>query len=305
MAQISQSLNESIYEKQSSPLLIQCFFAQRRYYTYAKIISGLYFCVCVFLVCIFAVLEATSNSDIIGGLSLTLSVVTVFAPSIAKKHSSKMKRIAAEIQQYIDTSLYSDNPYKKTNQRWHCPLNKHQINELVVNFPKKGFTIDDKWYEDYSTKQYWEQIYFCQKENIRWDENLRKKYCILCNSVLTIIVTTVLVLSQIFNPTILKALRFAPWGLPFILYMISFNEHMKKDKERMNQINHKANSILNALQTCNADQALIRESALQDLLFEHRKQVLLIPDAFYRICRSKQQRNEERIAKSEEKDSIQ
>lgn len=243
----------------------------------------------------------TLESDVIGGLSFLLCFITVFAPLVAEKHSSKMKGIAASIQQYIDISLYSDNSYKGMNQNWHCPLEQHQIIELVSKFPDKGFTSKEKWYEDYSTKQYWEQIYLCQKENIRWDGNLRKQYRIFCNSIIAIIAFTIIALSFAFNPTFLDALRFAPWALPFIGYMVSFNKHMKEDEERIAQIRNKAKFVLASEQNLDIEKVLNQESELQDMIFEHRKQALLIPNVFYILCRSRQQQNEESIARNEKK----
>lgn len=297
----SQLMDKSIYEKQSTPLLVQCLYAQRRYYTYAKIISGMYFVVCVLLVCGFAILKTTLHSDIVSGLSIVLSIATVFGSTIADKQSSKKKEIAASIQQYIDTSLYSDNTYGISIQNWNCTLDEHQIIELVSRFPRSGFTTNDKWYEDYSNKQYWEQIYLCQKENIRWDGNLRQKYSRVCNGALIIIAMAIVGISFAFNPTFLEALSFVPWILPFVKYMVSFNKHMKNDQIRIAQMTDKANSIPNIAQAFDVDALLKRESELQDKLFEHRKQALLIPNLFYKICRPKQQQNEEQIAQNEKK----
>lgn len=294
-----QLMGKSIYEKQSNPLLIQCMYAQRRYYTYAKLISGIYFVVCVLLVCVFAVLKATLHSEIVSGLSIVLSIAAAFGSFVAGKYSSKMKEIAAGIQQFIDISLYSDNPYEKSSQQWNCPLDHHKIIELVSRFPQKGFNSNDKWYEDYSEKQYWEQIYFCQKENIRWDGNLRKHFSIFCNSILALIAIAIIALSFLFNPTILRVLSFVPWISPFVKYMISFNRHMKKDQIQITQMKNKADSVLEIARAHDVDMMLKRENELQDKLFEHRKQALLIPNFFYKICRSKQQQNEEQIAQNE------
>ena len=71
----------SIYEKQSEPLIIQSLFAQRRYYTYAKIWTGVYFIICIALVSVFAVLKSHYKSDFITGLSIGLSIATFFAAS--------------------------------------------------------------------------------------------------------------------------------------------------------------------------------------------------------------------------------
>ena len=62
-------MDKSIYEKQSDSLIIQCLFAQRKKYSYAKLISEIYFVVCVLGVCTFLILKAIFPSDLIGLLS--------------------------------------------------------------------------------------------------------------------------------------------------------------------------------------------------------------------------------------------
>ena len=44
-----------------------------------------------------------------------------------------------------------------------------------------------------------------------------------------------------------------------------------------------------------------KEIELQNRIFEHRKNALLIPDFFYKMCRPKQQKNEESIAENYKK----
>ena len=296
-----QHMDKSIFEKQSDILLIQCLYAQRRYYTYAKIISGSYFIICVVLFCVFAILKATLHSDVISGISIVLSIIVTFGSKLFEKLSSNMKETAAKIQQYIDISLYSDNPYEKSIQSWNCPIDQHQIIELVSSFPQSGFTVNDKWYGDYSEKQYWEQIYFCQKENIRWDKNLRQKYKTVCYSILIIASVGVLIVAFICNPTFFEIMSIVPWVLPFIKYMVSFNKSIKNDQEQITQMIDKANSIPNVARVFDVDKLLKRESTLQDKLFEYRKTALLIPNFFYKIFRKNQQQNEDRIVQNEKK----
>ena len=157
-------MDKSIYEKQSDSLIIQCLFAQRKKYSYAKLISETYFIICVLGVCTFLILKAIFPSDLITVLSTVLSVIAFAVSFLVKSITSKLKETAAGIQHYIDTTLYKSNQYSSLNSKWVCPFTKDQIIEMVSKYPTHGFTENDKWYEDYSTKSFCEQIYFSQYE---------------------------------------------------------------------------------------------------------------------------------------------
>ena len=49
------------------------------------------------------------------------------------------------------------------------------------------------------------------------------------------------------------------------------------------------------------DKLIQKEIELQNGIFEHRKNALLIPNFFYKMCRTKQQKNEEAIAENYKK----
>lgn len=49
------------------------------------------------------------------------------------------------------------------------------------------------------------------------------------------------------------------------------------------------------------DELIQKEIELQNGIFEHRKNALLIPNFFYKMCRTKQQKNEEAIAENYKK----
>jgi len=295
-------MDKSIYEKQSDTLIIQCLFAQRKKYFQAKVVAGLYFFFCVVLVCVFAVLKSITHNELITGLSIGLSFATFFAAFPINSCISKIRTEAAEIQQYIDTTLYSSNQYSHLNDRWNCPLTKDRIIEMVSKYPKSGFTCNDKWYEDYSLHNYCKQILLCQAENVRWDRNLRKKYGYAYKGIMGTIIALIFVLAVIINPSFLNFLSIALWCLPFIKYLWSFNNHMKEDDNRITKLKNASDNLLNNWGLILDGDELVRKAIeLQNGIFEHRKNALLIPDFFYKICRPKQQKNEEDIAENYKK----
>ena len=206
-------MDKSIYEKQSDTLIIQCLFAQRKKYSQAKVVAGLYFFFCVVAVCVFAVLKSITHNELITGLSIGLSFATFFAAFPTNNCISKIRTEAAEIQQYIDTTLYSSDQYSHLNNKWNCPLSKDRIIEIVSKYPQSGFTGNDKWYEDHSTCDYSKQILLCQKENLRWDSNLRKKYALAYKALMYVIIALIFVVAAIINPSFLNSLSIALWCL--------------------------------------------------------------------------------------------
>ena len=292
-------MDKSIYEKQSDTLIIQCLFAQRHKYSQAKLVAYVYFILCVVAVCVITVLKSIIHSETISGLSLVLSLMTFLVAFPLNKLISKIRTEAAEIQQYIDTTLYSSNQYSHLNSKWSCPITKDRVIEIVSKYPQSGFTYNDKWYEDYSTCDYSKQILLCQKENLRWDNDLRKKYATAYKVIMYVIIVSIFVAAAIINPSFLNFLSIALWCLPFIKYLWSFNKHMKEDDNRITKLKNTADNLLNNLWLIlDGDELIQKEIELQNGIFEHRKKAVLIPNFFYKLCRSKQQKNEEKIAES-------
>jgi len=290
-------MDKSIYEKQSDSLIIQCLFAQRKKYSQAKLIAGLYFFFCVVAVCVFSILKSIVHNELITGLSIGLSFATFFAAFLINNCISKIRTEAAEIQQYIDTTLYSSDQYSHLNNKWSCPINKDRVIEIVSKYPQSGFTDNDKWYEDYSACDYSKQILLCQKENLRWDSDLRKNYTIAYKVIMCVIIVSIFVAAIIINPSFLNFLSIALWCLPFVKYLWSFNNHMKEDDNRITKLKNAADNLLNNVGLIlDGDELIQKEIELQNGIFEHRKKALLIPNFFYKMCRTMQQKNEEAIA---------
>ena len=295
-------MDKSVYEKQSDTLIIQCLFAQSKKYSKAKVVAGLYFFFCVVAVCVFSVLKSIVHNELITGLSIGLSFATFFAAFPINHYISKIRTEAAEIQQYIDTTLYSSNQYSHLNDKWSCPLAKDRIIEMVSKYPQSGFTDNDKWYENYSTCDYSKQILLCQKENLRWDSDLRKKYAIAYKVIMYVIIALIFVAAAIINPSFLNFISIALWCLPFIKYLWSFNDHMKEDDNRITKLKNSANNLLDNLGLIlDGDELIQKEIELQNGIFEHRKKALLIPNFFYKMFRTTQQKNEEAIAENYKK----
>ena len=297
-------MDKSIYENQNDPLIIQCLFAQRKKYSQAKLISEIYFIICVLGVCTFLILKAIFPSDLITVLSTVLSVIAFAVSFLVKSITSKLKETAAGIQQYIDTTLYKSNQYSSLNSKWTCPFTKDQIIEMVSKYPTHGFTSNDKWYEDYSTKSFCEQIYYSQYENLRWDYDLRKYYSRLYKAGLCTILGVLIIYAIILNLTVIECIFILAWIFPFIKFYVSFNNAMKKDLMRLTTLKNKSDNLMhNVGMVLDGEEIINLEIDLQKKLYEHRQKAVLIPDFIYKLFRNKQQKNEENIANNHRNES--
>ena len=288
-------MNKSIYDKQAEPLQIQCLFAQRAKYNQAKIIAAVYFTICVVCAVVFSVLKTLVPSDLITGLSIGLSLATVFAGDTVNAWEQKMKKEAATIQNCFDMTLYST---EDTKEFWKKPVSEYELLEKVSKYPKQGFCENDRWYEDYSKKPHHMQVIYCQSENVRWDYNLRKNYGAFCNILLGITIGAIVISTIILNLRVLDMIGMLAWCLPFIKYWRSFRKNMKADDQRIRRIQESIHSYLNMKEALDEEGWLKRAVDLQERLFEHRQKTTLVPNFFYKLMWKKQQQDEESMAQN-------
>ena len=296
-------MDKSIFEKQKEPLMVQCLYAQSALYQKAKIVTGSHFGVTVVLMCILTIVQSLIQAEWLTGLSIGLSVAACFAPYYVDSLKLNLKTNAANIQQYFDVTLYSFSDFDGQNKKWFCPITKNQVIEKVGKYPTTGFRPNDIWYEDYSSKVPCEQIYFCQCENIRWDGNLRHAYRIACNIGFGLLLITVGILAFAINPTFHQIVSALPWILPLVKYWIDFNKAMNADERRIKELNVKVDEIDTDDRISYATTWIEKEIELQNKIYEHRKNAVLIPTFFYKLHYATQQKNEENIAKTQQREN--
>ena len=288
-------MDSSIYEKQSSSLCIKCLFAQRAKYNLAKFISGAYLVICIIGVALFAVIKSFYPNDLIIGLSLGLSFAATFASDSVFRLVSKLKKEAAQIQNYFDITLFSspDNA-----EFWRNKLSDNEIYEIVSKYPDRGFSNDDKWYEDFSSQPKHLQIVYCQKESLHWDYDLRKKYKICCYGFFAVLVVAIVITAICLKLSFISFLGICAWALPFIKYWIEFSKNIKNDEFRVRRLKESLLSHLNMKDAFDEKGWLKIIIEWQDSIFEHRCKAVMVPNFFYRIFKKRQQNQEHFIAES-------
>ena len=290
-------MGKSIYDKQQDPLIIQCLFAQRNKYTQAKRLSAVYFFICGILAVVFLVLKAITGNHVVQGVSIGISIASIFLKDTFTRMISSLKDTAAGIQQYIDTTLFSRNDNNLTQYTWKCPFGKDDIIEKVSIYPQSGFNENDRWYEDYSKEAFCRQIVLCQKESIRWDRKLRKKFLVSLYFIIISVVLLILIFGITLNQSVLGYLSTISWCLPFIRMLYECKKALKEDEVRLNGLTNTVNNLLNNYgMVLTEDELIENEKELQDRIYEHRRRAFLIPNFFYKLFRSKQQKEEQAIA---------
>ena len=268
-------MDESIYEKQHDPLIIQCLFAQRDKYNQAKIISWIYFFICGGLACFFLVLTSICNDDATKGLSICFLILSLFFKPLINMILFQLKTDAAKIQQYIDVYLYTRRNDSSAHYVWHSPYSKDEIIELVSNYPTNGFNDNDSWYEDYSSEPFHKQIVLCQKENIRWDRSLRKKFLITICCIIIVLVLSIVVFGVLLNHALLDTLVIVSWILPLVGLLIEYIKNIKEDEKCLAKLTDDAKSILQLDISESEGEWFKKERKLQDDIFEHRRSAFL------------------------------
>lgn len=286
-------MGNSIYDNQSSSLCIKCLFAQRTKYNWAKFISGAYLVVCIIGVVLFSIIKSFYPNDLIFGLSLGLSFAATFASDSVFRLVSKLKKEAAQIQNYFDIMLFSNQDNVKL---WHNKLSDNEIYEMVSKYPDRGFSNDDKWYEDFSSQPKHLQIVYCQKESLHWDYDLRKKYKISCYVFFGVLIIAILITAICLELSFVSFLGVCAWALPFIKYWIEFSKNIKNDELRVRRLKESILSHLNMQDALDEEGWLKRIIEWQNSLFEHRCKAVMVPNFFYQIFKKRQQKEEYSIA---------
>jgi hypothetical protein len=85
--------------------------------------------------------------------------------------------------------------------------------------------------------------------------------------------------------------------------MVDFNKAMNADERRIKDMNAWADMIDNDDHISYASTWIEKEIELQNRIYEHRKNAVLIPTFFYKLYYVTQQKTEENIAKTHQRES--
>lgn len=260
-------------EKQNTNEMLDLLKLQRYRYNQVSKIAVLNFILSVLLPIIISliVLFLTKNNYIvfinfIGAFCVLLCIYLNFL-------IKKMKDDAAQIQYVFDINLFD---FKQ-----NIYISNYSIADLLTRAknPKvQKIREIEEWYKIPKDLDKKRAIFLCQKQNINWDKNLRKKYlsCIIIMCVLSIFI--ILSIAIIKNVFIDQFFSYILLFMPIISYAIIFIFQTKN--------NLKEQSELYSLLKKNKSQKNISEKELRSIeekIHYYRKELVKIPNWFFSI----------------------
>ena len=285
---------KSIYERQNDTAMLRCLVAQRAEYNRAKVILKWK----NRLTCVLAVLSIVAtwlNLDLLTAVSFLATV----GISIAFKHMDKyidgIKKHAASIQQYIDATLYSE--VLETNlEIWGVLPTNSDLAETA------GFQDDamlesvKNWYSDFSGLPAVQQVYNCQRENIRWDSRLRKSFSIFQIIIYFVVAGIAVMVAMWKNPELVQLICVLSWFMPIIDIACTNYQVLNNDIKRLEALHKEIEDSESVIKKGNLTESIDKLIAIQEKIKENRENSYSIPEWFYQSCLSRFQKQEDAIA---------
>lgn len=285
---------KSIYERQNMPGLVEVQKAAHYCYSHGKTIV-------VFLALVSIVIPIISNLLLIiftnTILANILSVVTFCCFAIAEILRGKLEKYkfyGAGLQQYFDEFVFG---LKNSCKKYIVPqkLTLEERLMLLKKYRSKESENFLNWYSDYSNMPYEKAVYYCQKENLRWDKRLREKYLWVLIPSLCVIIVGIVVHAILKNKNTDELIAILLSAIPIISYLYNGVKKLLKDIKNQNQIAacvEKIEAIDNS-----SEEIWNGVEELQVEIFRYRKTNYLIPNWFYKLFKRRMQDEEDYIAK--------
>ena len=141
--------------------------------------------------------------------------------------------------------------------------------KLLKKYSNKKRAPKEDWYNDYSSLPYNKAVFYCQKENIRWDLDLRKRYQYLLLSLAVISIGLILLCAILTHKSVATLVLSFASGLTVLEYFI--NSYVKLSKDINTQLNLKR--ITEGIERNNDNEIELwsKIERLQYKIFEYRK----------------------------------
>jgi len=273
--------------------MLQCLLAQRQEYDRVKMLrlSNTIATVAVGGVAVTSTwfsAEWLTASQGLAGLGLTLWIWW------SSTRIKEMQQRAASLQQYFDVCLFSKALGGNISEWGELP-SLSTVAESIGKLKHANYTKVSNWYNDYSELPPEKQVFYCQRQNIRWNARLCRAYqkyyvALFC-------VTPLLVVAGV---AIIKNPNFVSF-LCFLLNALSLGtsasvrvQEIVASAKRMKSLELECDSIETKIQSfkpCKRD--LIK---LQHKIRQSREASLPIPEWFYQKKRKCYQNCEKRTA---------
>lgn len=279
MSKKVQKLSNGINKRQNEKKSIQMLAAQRQLYSNNKkvLYIGAVFSVFVPFVLSLVSIYCT-NAHYIQAILYGCSLISFLIAVLFEGDQTKKNNTAALIQQQFDIYVYNmewDNVKFGKNRNVDGQISKYSEKIMADKEARDGLK---NWYNKEADKMpINDGIFACQRENCYWDVALRKRTKIIC----IILAVLPFVIFSIINLIRQEDLSTFFCNLiilvPVLLWIIGIIKKLNQDISRLDNLD----SIISDMSPNTIDKLI----EIQSILYEHRKEALVIPDVIYKICR--------------------
>lgn len=274
---------KDILKKQNSEINIDRLLAQRRLYSNAKKVNYFLIALTIFVPIIISLVTNFSKIEIDEKhwIYVLFTVVAIVLEKIFEIYIDRCKKMAASIQEDFDINIFP----LKTNEL----LNTTFVDtDIIRRYSKKDKNNPQKiekvtnWYskeiENISTNV---AILFCQRMNICYDQNIKKKYNQLLIALSMVTFITLLGLSLFDNLSLMKFI--IEVILPSIpIFAFTYKEY-NTSLESVDNLQKLREIIEDNLKEISINSSIDTEELrrIQDRIYQNRILSPLIPDFIY------------------------
>ncbi len=276
-------MSNKIFVKQNKDENQILIVAQHFAYKSAKVLTIFLFVMSVIIPIGFNITLIWVKNDIVTTIFSFVSICFVVLCEVLRNILANKKSIAAQVQQKFDSNVFElGNDF--------C-LDEETVDFAVEKYKNKDWDRKKDWYPDYSKLDKNKAIYYCQKENIDWTNNLSVKYITFLIICFVIMVLAITVNFIIADDSISHIISIFVIALPLLTYCNSGFSKIRNDGKSLNEIKDYANKIDVLINEKNNVNEKMLEN-LQWMIFYYRKNKYLIPDWFDRLFYKKIQNHE-------------
>jgi hypothetical protein len=213
-----------------------------------------------------------SISDTLLGIIAIASIFLLFAGDFILKEIEGIKFKAAMLQQKFDLYVF--------NLEIESSLDDNVIAEQMEKYSKKNWQRKENWYSNYESMDIDKAVFFSQKENIDWTDNIAQRYRRFL-VVISLASLIILMVNLVLNTSsVVKMLTIFMTSLPLISYAKTCLCKIKKDDESISEIRKFANNIHSSINEITNEKLKNMTYVLQMILYNFRQEKYLVPDWF-------------------------
>lgn len=286
--------SKEIFERQNMPGLVSAQKAASYCYKDGKkLATALALISIIFPIATNILLLFVDDIVVSSILSVFLFLGFILA-EIIRMSLDKAKFNGAGLQQYFDEFVFG---LKNSCKKYLVPakITSSERIRLILKYKDEPDENFSNWYSDYSKLSYEQAVYQCQKENIRWDLAIRKKYKNFLVLLMVLLGVFLIINAILQRMEIVSLITIISSILPLSSYFYNGLKKLSKNIKSQENLYSHIEVIERDLKNQKAILDEIEE--LQVEIFEYRKKAYLIPDWFYKFYRNKFQTQEDLYAK--------